>query len=74
MTDPNQLLIENTLLRGELKLALLALDRYASTPHSKPDAKGRVTVKVPEEAQGKALDAIKRGQARLNERDEGRSL
>ncbi|CAN5447193.1 hypothetical protein BH10PLA2_BH10PLA2_08390 [soil metagenome] len=70
-SSTSPLAIENALLRGELRLTLESLKRYAHTPHVKAETSCGSTpllqVEVSHATQQKALEAIKCATARLQD-------
>jgi hypothetical protein len=76
MPEPQDLKVENALLRASLFLTARALKDYQDAPHSEidDDVDGRrmVEVVVPESLRGRADDALARAEKMLKEPEKGR--
>lgn len=74
--EPQDLKIENAMLRGCLYLTARALKDYQEAAHFEIDDDGRpmLEVIVPESVRTKAADALERADKLLREPDKARSL
>ncbi len=70
MTDTSPLAIENALLRNALWLTVSALRIYHAAPHFEIEDNGtpKLEVIVPQNAQARATEALKRANEQLIER------
>ena len=74
MSQPDDLKIENAILRGLLWTAVRRLKDYQEAPHFEIDDDGRpmMEVIVPESLRAKAAEAIEKAEKMLQEPERGR--